>query len=258
MADTVEFEAGGAVSMLRARATALGAERSEFRVETGHWLRDPEIGRVASALAVPLDDATGYIVANAAPTGRWPVSLSMKIDVLRPIPLDGTTIRVAGELAALTDVNALTHGVAYDDAGQVVATLTHRSHLIDATGPQDRSGFDPVPPDGRVTVREALEIDTIAPGELIMAPTPWSANIMGDVHGGVLVVGAELAAHSALGPGYTTVSIDATYLRPCDATAETGFHATVVHTGRTTAMARVEARLLSGRPCVVATAILRR
>ncbi|NMO03950.1 PaaI family thioesterase [Gordonia sp. TBRC 11910] len=257
MAQTIQFVAGGADALMRVTPTSLDDQRAVFSIPTGPWLTDPHLGRVRSALGIPLDDVTGYVVAAGVPPGRWPVSLGIKVDFLADAPVDGTSVTLVGELVARTDVGATTRGIAYSETGDMLALVTHRSHLIHVVGRPQTAAFDGPVPDAEAPLRESLAFTTVERG-VVMAPTPWTANVMGNVHGGVLVVGSELAAHSMVGEGFSTVSIDVSFLRPCDATAPTVFRGDVVHQGRTVAVVHVAAIGHGGRTCAVATVILQR
>ncbi|WP_342749330.1 PaaI family thioesterase [Nocardia nova] len=92
-------------------------------------------------------------------------------------------------------------------------------------------------------------------------PLPaFAANGIGDVHGGILLCGAEFAAMSALEAdgSLRTTSIDMVFVRPGNANDTTTFRAEVVHRGRSLAVVRVVAVNASGKTCAEATVTVQR
>lgn len=208
------------------------------------------------ALGVPLDDVTGYLVAAGAPPGKWPVSLGIRIDLLADPPLGGPPMTVTGELIARDEKGGTTRGAVTDGAGRVIALIVQRSHLVPLV---DRPAPAPAPvvapPPAGVTVREALGFRSPQPGVLKLPATPLAANGMGNVHGGILICGAEFAALSALDAtgDLRATSVDIAYVRPADARGTTTFRGRVLHRGRSLAVVRVTAVNSANKPCVIAT-----
>lgn len=254
------FVASGAEALLRIDSVGITAERAELTAESGRWLADPVAGCVRGALGVPLDDVTGYVVAAGAASGRWPVSLGIRVDYLADPTIDGGPMAVTGELVARDRHGGTTRGRVVDAAGGTIALVTQRSHLVDiAETPTDPStSFDVPPP--HISVREVLGLNDIGCGIVAMPPNVFAANGMGNVHGGVLIIGSELAAMSAIDADgdLRTTSIDIAYVRPGDARGTTIFRAEVIHRGRSLAVIRVAAANSSGRPCSLATVIVQR
>ncbi len=93
-----------------------------------------------------------------------------------------------------------------------------------------------------------------------MPPNELAANGMGNVHGGVLMIGSELAAMSALGASgeFRTTSIDIAYVRPGDGLNTVAFGADVLHCGRSGSVIAVTASNSSGKPCSIATVVVQR
>ncbi len=109
-----------------------------------------------------------------------------------------------------------------------------------------------------MTIRNALGIRESAPGVVTMPPAPLAANGMDNVHGGILLCGAEFAAMSAVDARgeWRVTSADINYIRPASAEHTTAFAADVVHRGRSTAVVHVIASASSGKPCATATVTL--
>lgn len=255
-----QFVVSGAEALLRVSAVSLSAQRAELSVAAGEHFADPVAGSCRSALGIPLDDVTGYVVASGAPPGRWPVSLGIRLDLLADPPTAGGPMRVKGELIARDETSGTTRGSVVDAAGNTIALVTQRSHLIsvDATPTTPEVSFD-VPADD-VSIRAALGLRDRAPGFIEMPPNALAANGMGNVHGGVLIIGSDLAAMSALGAAgdFRTTSIDIAYVRPGNGRDTTAFRSEVLHRGRSAAVIAVTASNSSGKPCSLATVVVQR
>ncbi|MBD0863610.1 PaaI family thioesterase [Gordonia sp. zg691] len=252
------FHIGGPEVMLRISGHSISAERGQARTEGGPWLADSAAGVNRGALAVALDDVTGYIVDAGSPAGRWPVSLGIRVDFVADPPLDGSPLRVTGELVARDERGAMTTGAVFDPSGRTIATMIQRSHLVEApTTPGAHATHEVLDaPDG--PVRDQLGLVETGPNELTMAPTVLSANGMGSVHGGILVCASELAATSAVGAtgDLRTTSVDITYVRPCDAADTTTFTSEICHRGRSLSVVRVVSANSSGKASSIATVVL--
>ncbi len=229
-------------------------------VESGPWLRDSVAGVSRGALAVPLDDVTGYIVASGSPRERWPVSLGIRLDLLADPPMDGSSLTVTGELIARDDRGGTTRGVVVDGTGALIALITQRSHLISVDGPPMAPVLPFVAPGDDVSIRDALGIREPVRGVVELPATALAANGSGNVHGGILICGCEFAAMSALDAdgGFRSTSIDIAFVRPGNAAGTTTFRADVVHSGRSLAVVRVTAVNSSAKTCAIATVTAQR
>ncbi|WP_035734878.1 PaaI family thioesterase [Gordonia polyisoprenivorans] len=255
-----DFVVSGAEALLQVSAVSLSAQRAELMVPAGQRFADPVAGSCRSALGVPLDDVTGYVVACGAPSGRWPVSLGIRVDFLADIPTAGDPLSVTGELIARDDTSGTTHGSVVDSDGNVLALVIQRSHLVgvDATPTAPDISFDV--PAADVPIRAALGFRDLAPGVVEMPPNQLAVNGMGNLHGGVLIIGSELAAMSAVEAAgdFRTTSIDIAYVRPGNGREATTFGAEVRHSGRSVAVVTVTASNSSGKPCSIATVVVQR
>ncbi|WP_243636973.1 hotdog domain-containing protein [Rhodococcus sp. Eu-32] len=235
---------------------AFTAEHGELTMAAGPWFEDSSAGVVRSLVGVALDDVTGHVVAMGAPEGLWPVSLNIRLDFVSDPPTDGSVMTVVGDLVHRDDSSGTTRGCVRDTQGSVVALVTQRSHLVAFAGPL---GADVVTVSRAEGVREFRQLLQFGPprsgAPLIMSPSPFSANGMRNVHGGILIAGSELAAMDALDAAGTlrTTSIDISYVRPGVGTADTVFEAEVIHRGKSAAVVRVISRNASGKPCSFAT-----
>ncbi|UPW10088.1 PaaI family thioesterase [Gordonia terrae] len=255
-----EFVLAGAEALLRVSAVRLSAQRAELSVPAGGWFADPIAGRCRSALGVPLDDVTGYVVASGAPPGRWPVSLGIRLDFLTDPPVDGPPMSVTGELIARDHASGTTRGSVVGGHGELIALVTQRSHLVSVTATPANVATTFDVPTADVPVSEALGLRDRAAGHVEMPPNELAANAMGNVHGGVLLIGSEVAAMSALEASgeFRTTSIDIAYVRPGDGRNTVTFGAEVLHRGRSVAVIAVTAFNSSRKPCSNATVVVQR
>ncbi|MEV4123794.1 hotdog domain-containing protein [Nocardia sp. NPDC049707] len=259
-ASVPEFLISGAEALVRVSPLSLSPERAELTVESGPWLRDPVAGFSRGALAVPLDDVTGYIIAVGSRRDRWPVSLGIRLDFLADPPTDGSPLAVTGELITRDDRGGATRGTVTDASGAAIALITQRSHLVSLDGPPTGPVAPFVEPSGATSIRDALGIRERARGVVDMPATALAANGMGNIHGGVLICGVEFAAMSALeADGHLrSTSIDIVFVRPGNAADTTTFCAEVMHRGRSLAVVRVVGANSSGKACAVATVTVQR
>ncbi|WP_230595567.1 PaaI family thioesterase [Rhodococcoides fascians] len=250
------FVAAGAEQLLGIVPVDFTAERGRLTMASGPWFRDDAAGVVRSLVGVALDDVTGHVVAMGAPAGMWPVSLNIRLDFLGDPPTDGSIMSVSGELVHRDDSSGTTRGRVVDSHGSVIALVTQRSHLVSFDGP---IGLDTVPVEearGDMTFRDQLRFDRSGSScVLTMSPSLFSTNGMGNVHGGILIAGSELAAMDALDASgdLRTTSVDISFVRPGDGRADTRFEAEIVHRGRSVAVVRVVSRNASGKQCSIAT-----
>ncbi len=259
-ATTIDFLSTGAEALVRVRPVELTSRRAELSVETGPWLRDPAAGFSRAALAVPLDDVTGHVIAAGSSRDRWPVSLGIRVDLLADPPVDGSRLTVTGELIARDDRSGMTRGMVTDAAGAVIALIIQRSHLVSVDGPPTLPAEAFTPPPSEVTIRDALGVRERGRGIVDLPPTVLAANGIGSVHGGILICGAEFAAMSALEADgeFRSTSIDIAFVRPGSAQDTTTFHGEVMHSGRSLAVVRVHATNSSGKTCAIATVTAQR
>ncbi|WP_067662176.1 PaaI family thioesterase [Nocardia miyunensis] len=257
---TPDFVINGAEALVRVKPVDLSSEWAELRVESGPWLRDPVAGFARGAMAVPLDDVTGYIVASGSPRHSWPVSLGFRIDLVADPPVDGSELVVTGELVARDERGGTTRGTVTDSTGAVIALITQRSHLIPVDGPPTAPAVPFEAPPDEVCIRTALGIRETARGVVELPGTALAANGIGKIHGGILICGAEFAAMSALGADgdLRSTSIDMAFVRPGSADDPTTFRTEVMHVGRSLSVVRVVATGATGKACAIATVTAQR
>lgn len=257
-ASVPEFVVGGAERLLRVSAATMSADSARFTASAGAWFSDPVVGVCRAALAVVLDDVTGYVVAASSPSNRWPVSLGIRLDFLADPPLTGDPMNATGALVARDSTSAITRGEVAAADGSVLALITQRSHLVVVEAAPTTPRIAAASPGDGVPLRQALGIREPAVGEIELPPSPFAANGMNNVHGGILIAGMEFAAISALGAAgqLRTASIDTAFVRPADAGRSTTFAARVRHRGRSVSVVDVTATGGAGKPCGIATVMV--
>ncbi|SUE28884.1 thioesterase [Nocardia farcinica] len=260
MISTPPLPLGGAEALVRVNPVTFAPQRAQLIVDSGPWLRDDAAGCSRGALGVPLDDVTGYLVALSAPAGKWPVSLGIRIDFLADPLLDGPPMTATGELVGRDERGGTTRGTVTDDRGRVLALVVQRSHLVPVAETPTGTRIPDLVPADDVPLRSALGIRTPAPGVLELPSTVFAANAMGNVHGGILIAGAEFAAMTVLGATgeQRATSIDISYIRPADAAGMTTFRSRVLHQGRSLAVVQVCVVNSSNKPCALATVVVQR
>ncbi|MET0197086.1 MAG: acyl-CoA thioesterase domain-containing protein [Rhodococcus fascians] len=226
---------------------------------TGQWLLDPAAGVLRAPLGVALDDVTGHLVALSSPAGKWPVSLGIRLDFLADPPVDGSPMAVCGELVNRADASGTTRGSVADADGRLLALVTQRSHLVPFAGPFNAAALPKSQIQGELPLRDRLRLShPNSPSILVMAPTPFSINGMGNTHGGILITASEVAAMDAVDAtgSLRTTSIDIVFVRPGDGSVDTSLNAEVLHRGRSVAVVRVVSANAAGKPCSIATVTL--
>jgi acyl-coenzyme A thioesterase PaaI-like protein len=253
------FVRAGAEAAFRVSLSSITADHAAVAVETGPWLRDRDAGVSRGALGVALDDVSGAMVAASRPHGRWPVSISMRLDFVSDPPLDRSLLTATGHLVAVDGSSGLARGEIWGGDGVPIALVTHQLQFItfDAA-PASSDRANPLSDDA-TGLWDLLELSTPEPRTLVMPPSASASNGMGNVHGGVLAYGSECAAMSAINAEgrFRTACLDIVYARPCDARRTTIFRSEVVHLGRTLAVVRVVAANDIGKPGAVSTVTLR-
>lgn len=246
---------GGAVTLTRLHAVEISSRRVEIEARTGRWLLDPVVGVVRSGLAVGLDEASGATLVVDSEPNKWPISQSIRIDFVADPPTDGSAVTIRGHEVARTDDTGTTRGEAADGAGRRLAVIVQRSHRIVADREELPAGGPIEIGSEDASLRETLGIAETSPGTIEMPGKLIGSNPLGNVHGGIQIVGMEFAAMSALGAvgELRTASIDIAYVRPASASGTTVFRADVLHRGRTVSLVRATAINSDGKPAAHAT-----
>jgi acyl-coenzyme A thioesterase PaaI-like protein len=231
------------------RMGELSEENGTFRgsMAVGPWLavggRTP-----ATAVAVLVDDLTGFAIAADLPRGRWSVSAEITLDVLRPLPATGT-VHSDARLVHADDLGGMATGSVSDDAGNVLALCSQRGRFI------------PSPPD---LVEEGAWGGPVREGDLVrlmatradepMVITDVLANEAGSLHGGIALFVSDVVA-GAVRPDLVTASVHIAYTRGIAIGSEIAWRAAVRHRGRSLAVVDVDG-VVDDRVCTTARVVL--
>lgn len=249
------------VGPVRARPDLPGPEPAgqlgpgvEQTMTAGPWCTGPDGLPGLGSLGVLLDAALGQATINARPDGHWAVTTEMTIDLLGPLPGEGTLTVQAWPVHA-AGATVLARGELRGPGGDLLGIGTEWGRFIPEV-PELDDGPPPAPgPDGDAAA--VLGLSAGPDGVLRMAPSPALGNERGTVHGGVLAAACEIAAVAALpGPAdnpHRTGSLHVTYLRPADTTELNTVPVEVVHGGRSFGVLRAAVVRPDGKPAATAT-----
>ena len=231
------------------RMGELSEKDGTFRgsMASGPWLAVE--GRTpAAAVAVLVDDLTGFALIAELPRGRWSVSAEITLDVLRPLPATGVVHAVA-RLVHADDLGGMATGSVSDEAGNVLALCSQRGRFI------------PSPPD---LVEEGSWGGPVREGDLArlmatradepMVITDVLANEGGSLHGGIALFLSDVVA-GAVRPDLVTASVHITYTRGIPIGSEIAWRAAVRHRGRSLAVVDVDG-VVDDRVCTTARVVL--
>jgi uncharacterized protein (TIGR00369 family) len=237
---------------------------------TGPWMAGPGGLAAAGCLGVLVDDVLGYALVARRAGERWSVSTEISIDVLRPLPGDGTRVQALTDQVHTSAQGGLALGRVLDAGGRVIAVCRQRGRYVTQLppGPATPTGgvqplVDPVTDGVTLPATDAL-IDAASllgvrwPGsgtaEPLLEVTDRLTNPLGNLHGGISLCASELVAMAALLPsGLVTASVQVAYLRPAPVGAVVRFAVTVQHRGRTLAVVQVMGTNDAGKICTIAT-----
>ncbi|EWT07828.1 hypothetical protein N864_22220 [Intrasporangium chromatireducens Q5-1] len=231
---------------------------------TGAWL-ERAAGRISlGALGVLADDVLGYAVLTERPADHWSVSSEISLDLCHPIEtgprLSGRARPVFADQRA-----AVTSGEIVDNQGRLVAVGRQQGRFVATMpgapdeGPPGASTHGPPDPGDVGSVFDLLDVEAKPTSEgalLDVAATPALVNPLSNLHGGITLCLADLVAITAMeaeARALETTSIHVAYLRPVPLGTTVSFVAHVIHSGRTFAVARVEARTAEGKRCISGT-----
>ena len=264
------------------RPVTLGTERAQFAMPLSPWLRGDD-GRVPlGALAIPADAAMACAIIAHLPEGTAITTSELALRQVRPARQGRTAIATA-EVVDLGSPIALAEVTVADDTGALIARGGSLCVILPFSVDGDASdgagthpgtppgaavadGSDPwqlSDPEAGLARLTGLSPTAIAPREAAFAlpATGWlAAPPPGRVQGGAVALLAGAAIEAAMqtaapeGHRFTTLELKLNYLRPlaCDGREATA-HATLVHGGRRTAVARAEVADADGRPIAVAS-----
>jgi uncharacterized protein (TIGR00369 family) len=233
---------GGPERFFRVARPKAAGEVVSSSMSAGPWLNGPSGRPLAGALGVLIDNAAGYVFVLRHPPGGSSVSAEITLDLLRPVPADGSVLTAEGIVRHVGQAGGFSSASVTDGSGQLLAVTALAGYVPLAA---DLEGF---------LGGQARAADGGALLELTV--TPWLTNPLGNMHGGITLCACDLVAQAAIdaaGGPPRTASIHVAYTRPIPAGTRVRFTAEVAHLGRAFAVVRVTALDDSGRPCAIAT-----
>jgi uncharacterized protein (TIGR00369 family) len=256
---------GGPEHLFRVDDMRVDGDRVRGSMVSGSWMTGPDGLPSPGALGVFADDLLGSAIIRHRPPGRWSVSTEISIDVLEPVPGDGSTLRGGANLVHANAAGALATGQVLDASGQVIAVCQQRGRFVDDAP----AGIDldaPVElersllPDPEAVPNASALLGVRWAGcgsrELALPVTDVLVNPLGNLHGGVALCASELVAGQALlgsGPPLVTASVHITFVRPSPLGMVVTLTGRVLHRGRTLGVVEVVGTSPEGKVCTLAT-----
>jgi acyl-coenzyme A thioesterase PaaI-like protein len=227
-------------------------DRVTATMTTGPWCAGPDGRPAVGALGVLVDNVLGYAIMASLPPDTWSISTEIWIDVLAPLPADGTVL--TGE-AVTRQAGSFSTGRVMDEAGRLVAVCRQRGRRVEQ-GPDPHR---PIPAphisvgrDGR-GLGDLLGLRAAATGYALTMTTALT-NPRDMLHGGVSLAASELVATSSRmeqGSALPTSSLHIMHTRGVPPGATVEFRATTRHAGRSLWLTDVEGEV-DGKVCTTA------
>lgn len=201
------------------------------------------------ALGVLVDDVLGYAINDSLSPGTWSVTTEIWVDLLAPLPADGSRVRADGRAL---QAGSFATGRVLDADGHLLAECRERGRAT-ANVPEAAGGPSFELPDGADDLAGLIGLR--AEGDhLVLEVTPVLGNPHRILHGGLSLCASDLAAtrsREADAPGLVTTSLHIVHARPVPIGARVEFTVTTRHAGRTLWVSDVVGTV-AGRPCTLA------
>jgi len=225
----------------------------------GSWLTGPSGRPLAGALGVLIDNVAGWVLVRRRPPGGWSVSAEITLDLLLPVPADGSVLRAEGIVRHADTVGGFSTASVTDGSGRLLAVCTQHGRWVrGAPAAHDGTALASGVPLGTDLAGFLGGRTRAAEGGALLelTVTPELANPLGNLHGGITLCACDLVAQAAIdaaGGPPRTASIHVAYPRPIPVGTRVRFTAQVVHLGRAFGIVRVTALSDSGKPGAIAT-----
>jgi len=255
---------GGPERFFRVARPKAAGEVVSSSMPTGPWLNGPSGRPLAGALGVLIDNVAGYVLVRRRPPDGWSVSAEITLDLLRPVPADGSVLTAEGIVRHAGQAGGFSSASVTDDSGRLLAVGTQHGRWVRAapTAGGVPAGNGTIPA-GDVPLTADLggflgsQVRAADGGALLeLTVTPGLTNPLGNMHGGMTLCACDLVAQAAIdaaGGPQRTASIHVAYPRPIPVGTRVRFTAQVAHLGRAFGVVRVTGLNDSGRPCAIAT-----
>lgn len=226
---------------------------------TGPWVRDPDGRPFGAAAAVIMDNTLATSLHATEPDLQWIVTTELLLNVLRPLPADGTTLESWTRTLVVDGTGGMASGALLGPDGTEYVQATGWFQSVDGNDPAAVEHFIamaalPMGPDTEVPLGDILGAQPATPAPQAGRPEVTDAfgagwgferkdelrNPHGAVHGGALSMMAALAAQQAMPDrtGYDLQSLRVMFLRP--AGGDIASRVRVRHAGRSLRIVQVE------------------
>ncbi|MCY1160089.1 MAG: hypothetical protein MOP51_3114 [Citricoccus sp.] len=226
---------------------------------TGPWVRDPDGRPFGAAAAVIMDNTLATSLHAAERRLQWIVTTELVLNILRPLPADGTTLESWTRTLVADGTGGMASGALLGPDGTEYVQATGWFQGVDGNDPAAVGHFVamaglPMGPDTEVPLGQVLGAQPTTPAPTAGRPEVTDAfgagwgfarkdelrNPHGAVHGGALSMMAALAAQQAMPDrtGYDLQSLRVMFLRP--AGGEIASRVRVRHAGRSLRIVQVE------------------
>jgi uncharacterized protein (TIGR00369 family) len=249
--------------------TTIAGDDVVTSMASGPWLNGPAGIPLGGVLGVMVDDVLGLAIVRGRPAGWWTVSAEISLDLVGPVPADGSRIEASGRNVHSGPRGGISSGTVRDSSGRLVALCRQHGRWVTTVpagpvAPEEVTGeaaageplAEWVPP-ASLDALLGARVQLTEGGAVLSVPvTAGVANPLGNLHGGITLAACDLAAQAALhaagGPAQTA-TIHVSYPRPMPLGSTPRFEARLVHCGRTLGIVAVTASLDGIKPCAVAT-----
>lgn len=247
---------------------------------TGPWVLDPDGRAFGAAAAVIMDNTLATSLHAAEPCLEWMVTTELALNVLRPLPADGTVLESWTRSRIADESGGMASGTLLGADGTEYVQATGWFQGVDGNDPEAVEHFTamaalPLGPDTEVPLGQVLGSQPTTPAPPGGRPQATDdfrdgggferkdelRNPHGAVHGGALSMMAALAAQQAMPDriGFDLQSLRVMFLRP--AGGAIGSRVRVRHAGRSLRVVQVELFGAGGgpaaKPYVQAEAVFR-
>ena len=121
---------GGPERFFRVTRPKAEGEVISSSMPTGPWLNGPSGRPLAGALGVLIDNVAGYVLVLGRPPGGWSVSAEITLDLLRPVPADGSVLTAEGSVRHANQVGGFSSASVTDGSGQLLAVCTQHGRWV--------------------------------------------------------------------------------------------------------------------------------
>lgn len=205
-------------------------------MQTGPWLVGPDSRVGLGTLGVLADNVLGYALNTSRPAGAWPVSTEISLELLAPLPADGSRLIGEGRVISADDLSGYAAGTITNSAGQIVATCRQRGRYLQQTSPLDpQQHVVGTSAGGLADLLEVPHVDGAVITPLAFQMSTEHHNPIGSMHGGISLSLSDLVATSDRvndGNALTTVGIHIAYVRAPRGTQVVEWASTPIHSGR--------------------------